>query len=365
MGVYYNDNDLNCAAWLANLMEARLIRHGKIDQKSIAEVRAEDLEGIKAAHFFAGIAGWELALRLAGWPKDLQVWTGSCPCQPFSIAGKRKGAKDKRHLWPEFRRLIAERRPSTLFGEQVTSKDGRKWLARVRADLEALGYAVGGADLCAAGVGAPHIRQRLFYVAESARQQFDGPRSAGASGRDEFTDSRDAGGLADRQAGRRHQINPLDQGRVKRVAPQRSERSEYGGGIGRVGDSERPERRSLDYACGDERSDVLLQRQEGSGGAGGSGEDGFWSRFILIPCADGKYRRIPEPSSVDVADGVSVCLAPRGSVENRTGKLRAFGNAIVPEVAAQFIAAYMDIRGIRPVSSTSGSPSVSKRSKTP
>src|SRR5690606_40978082 len=62
-------------------------------------------------------------------------------------------------------------RPPIIFGEQVASKDGRLWLTGVRSDLEALGYAVGAADLCAAGVGAPHIRQRLYWLADANSRQ--------------------------------------------------------------------------------------------------------------------------------------------------------------------------------------------------
>src|SRR5262249_32123158 len=131
----------------------------------ITELRASDC-GL-TSHFFAGIGGWPCALRLAGWPDERPVWTGSCPCQPFSAAGERAGADDPRHLWPVWRALIPASQPATIFGEQVASHLGRDWLAAVRTDLEAMGYAVGAADLCAAGVGAPHIRQRLFWVADS------------------------------------------------------------------------------------------------------------------------------------------------------------------------------------------------------
>ena len=124
------------------------------------------LKDSTAAIIFAGIAGWDLALRLAGWG-DRPVWTGSCPCQPLSGAGQRNGHADERHLWPAFHRLIAERRPPTVFGEQVAGKDGREWFAAVRADLERLGYACGAADMPAAGVGAPHILSGLDSTAKS------------------------------------------------------------------------------------------------------------------------------------------------------------------------------------------------------
>jgi len=162
MKTYYNEMDPYPAKWLRNLAEAGEISGGYVDERSIEDVQADELEGYDRAHFFAGIGGWELALRLAGWPADRGVWTGSCPCQPFSQAGKGKGVEDKRHLWPEFLRLITECRPPVIFGEQVASKDGRLWLDGVRSDLEALGYAVGAADMCAASINAPHIRQRLW-----------------------------------------------------------------------------------------------------------------------------------------------------------------------------------------------------------
>src|SRR3990167_1196287 len=167
--IYYNDNEPFVVKWLENLTIARQLPKGKIDSRPIDQVCPEDLKGYKRCHFFAGIGGWEYALGLAWWPSEVEVWTGSCPCQPFSNAGKRKGNSDARHLWPVWFRLIRECQPATIFGEQVTSPLGRTWLAGVFADLEALGYACAGADLCAASCGAPHIRQRLFWVAHAER----------------------------------------------------------------------------------------------------------------------------------------------------------------------------------------------------
>ena len=171
---YYNEIDPYAAQWLRNLIANKLIADGDVDERSIRDVAAADLCGYTQCHFFAGIAGWSHALRLAGWPDDRPVWTGSCPCQPFSAAGKGAGFADERHLWPEFHRLIAECRPPVVFGEQVASKDGLGWLDTVHADMEASGYAIGAADLCAAGIGAPHIRQRLWFVGE----RLDNPAGA-------------------------------------------------------------------------------------------------------------------------------------------------------------------------------------------
>ncbi len=166
-GAYYNEFDPFAAAWLRNLIKAGLIADGDVDERSIADVIPADLAGYTQCHFFAGIGGWSLALRMAGWQDGRRVWTGSCPCQPLSSAGEQKGSSDHRHLWPVFHDLIEECRPSIVFGEQVASKLGREWLAGVRLDLEDMDYACGASDLCAAGVGAPHIRQRLYWVAHT------------------------------------------------------------------------------------------------------------------------------------------------------------------------------------------------------
>jgi DNA (cytosine-5)-methyltransferase 1 len=169
---YYNENDPKAAAWLRELIKAGLIAPGDVDERSITEVRASELVHYSQCHFFAGIGGWSYALRLAGWPDDRPVWTGSCPCQPFSDAGKGLAEKDPRHLWPVWRELIREGQPAVCFGEQVASAKGRKWLSGVFADLEAMGYRRAGADLCAAGVAAPHRRQRLFWVAYAHGARF-------------------------------------------------------------------------------------------------------------------------------------------------------------------------------------------------
>ncbi len=161
---YYNEWEPYCAQWLRNLIDAGHIPAGDVDERDIREVSGNDLKGYGQCHFFAGIGGWAYAGRLAGIPDTEPVWTGSCPCQPFSSAGQAKGLGDERHLWPAFHRLIAECHPARIFGEQVASKDGRYWLAGVRTDLEALGYAVGAADLPAASVKAKHGRARLFWM---------------------------------------------------------------------------------------------------------------------------------------------------------------------------------------------------------
>lgn len=164
---YYNEIDSYAAQWLRNLIDAGLIPHGDVDERSIVDVAPADLAGYTQCHFFAGIGGWSLAARLAGWPDDRELWTGSCPCQPFSGPGKGEGFNDPRHLWPEWRRLIRERKPSVVFGEQVEGPRARAWLDLVHSDMEADGYAFGAVVLPAACIGSPQGRHRTWFVADA------------------------------------------------------------------------------------------------------------------------------------------------------------------------------------------------------
>ena len=168
MTAYYNENDRKAAAWLRELIKGGHIAPGDVDERSIEDVLPSDLDGYAQCHFFAGIGGWSYALRLAGWPDDRPVWTGSCPCQPFSAAGKGKGFADERHLWPAWHWLIEQHRPDFIFGEQVASKDGLIWLDLVSTDLEGSGYACAPIDTCAASIKAAHTRQRLYWMANSS-----------------------------------------------------------------------------------------------------------------------------------------------------------------------------------------------------
>ena len=305
MRAYYNEIEPYAAEWLRNLIAAGLIAPGDVDERSIEEVAPDELEGYTQCHFFAGIGGWSYALRLAGWPDERPVWTGSVPCQPLSSAGQRRGHADRRHLWPAFFRLIAERRPATLFGEQVASNLGREWLAGVRADLEHVGYACGAADLPAASVGAPHIRQRLWWVADA--------------------DGRDASAEGIQRRGQ-HGFQPEDDGAGGGLA-------EPDGKHGRPGAG-----RADGPQAGNGRG---LEDPDGIGSQWRGGEqEGSMCHFSVegssfLDCADGKARRI-ESGTFPLAHGVP----------NRVGRLRAYGNAIVPQVAAAFIRAYRDVKEV-------------------
>lgn len=85
---YYNEFDPRAAAWIKELIRSGLVPDGEVDTRSITEVNPHEIGGFIQHHFFAGICGWSYALRLAGWPDDEPVCTGSCPCQPFIQAAK-------------------------------------------------------------------------------------------------------------------------------------------------------------------------------------------------------------------------------------------------------------------------------------
>lgn len=174
MAAYYNENDPYVAQWLRNLIANGHVAPGEVDERSISDVHPSDLKGFTQHHFFAGIGVWSYALRKAGWADDRPVWTGSCPCQPFSAAGAGAGFTDERHLWPHWFYLIAEYAPPVVLGEQVASKDANDWIDLVSTDLEAVGYAVGASAYPAAGVGAPNIRERMYWMAYADDARLEG-----------------------------------------------------------------------------------------------------------------------------------------------------------------------------------------------
>ena len=184
MPAYYNEFDPYAAQWLRNLIAAGHIAPGDVDERSILEVQPDDLRGYTQCHFFAGIGGWSYAMRLAGWPDDRPVWTGSCPCQPFSAAGQQRGSDDARHLWPSFFSLIRECRPAKVFGEQVAGAAGLAWWDHVAADLEGEDYAAAAADLPASCVGGSHARQRIYWLAADAEVEHGGAHGVLEQGRE-------------------------------------------------------------------------------------------------------------------------------------------------------------------------------------
>lgn len=351
---YYNEIDPFAAAWLENLIAANLIAPGVVDTRSIEDIRPDEIAEFTQCHFFAGIGLWSYALRLAGWPDHRPVWSGSCPCQPFSAAGKGDGFADERHLWPHWHWLIDKCRPVAIFGEQVASKDGLGWFDLVSADLEGSGYAIGANDLCAAGFGAPHIRQRLAFAASrlehtegDGRQQWgaftnwrgtfggcspigvadtDDSGSQGRNGRRDGTDQRAfgssgmVGGVADANGGNTGAKRQQCGGEFG-LFPQ-------GAGIERMVDSiggsvSQPGRRP-DYRNGNATASAENHRTDA--------RHNPWRNPDRILCRDNKFRPV-EPGTFPLVNGYP----------GRVGVLRAYGNAIVPQVFAAFIEAAQEV----------------------
>jgi DNA (cytosine-5)-methyltransferase 1 len=318
MSSYYNEIDPFAAQWLRNLIQAGHIPDGEVDERSIVDVAPDDIRGFTQCHFFAGIGGWGLALRLAGWADDRPIWTGSCPCQPFSAAGKRGGVADDRHLWPDFYRLIAECRPPVVAGEQVASRDGLGWLDLVRADLEASDYAVGAVDICAAGLGAPHIRQRLWWVglADADKHGRDqGRTGVGSSGNDGVVGNGPFDRMADANqqgsGGRGVQRPGQSDGAGFGASRERSSRLRTDD---RMADAEHAERRAISQHREDGHHGPDSGRPEAHGFAGTRGEvrgasatNGFWADADWLFCRDGKWRPV-RSIHVRMVDGLSAGL---------------------------------------------------------
>lgn len=287
---YYNEIEPFAAEWLRNLIAAGLIADGDVDTRSIEDVKPDDLKQYTQCHFFAGIGVWSYALRKAGWADDKHVWTGSCPCQPFSASGKGDGFTDERHLWPALFHLISECRPDVIFGEQVASKGGLAWLDLVQTDLEAKDYTTTAVDLCAAGFGSPHIRQRLYWVANSNSEQRKRSGNTRPARWDEYSNGGKASWLG-------------------------------------IAYSERCSRLEIER----NRENALLEVAGSGGNHNTKKTNGYWRDADWLYCTDDKWRPV-ESGTFPLVNGIA----------GRVGRLRAYGNAIVAPVAEGFIKAYMD-----------------------
>lgn len=335
MTVVYNEFDPKAAAWLRHLIEEGVIAHGIVDERSIKDVDARDYRSFAQVHLFAGIGIWSSALRLAGWPDDRRVGTVSCPCQPFSAAGKGLGFGDPRHLWPDAFRLLCELRLNVVFGEQAPTAGA--WIDLISSDLEGIGYAFGAPVIPAASFGGAHIRQRFYWVADTDNTEWWSDRAprnfgdwpqvgrvqgagyagiGGADGRLEHPNSDQSAPLA----GNPGEVLGLQEWQRPE---QRAALSLRGGPNGWMGDTN-----GAGLPVGpwhpDERGALRFQ-----GPALTSTGDVRGLDWLL--CHDAKLRPV---------EAGTFPLAP--SDTGRVGLLRGYGNALDRETAANFIGAYLD-----------------------
>lgn len=356
----YNEIDPFAADTLENLIDAGLIAPGIVDRRSIEDLTPEYLSHFTQVHFFAGIGVWSHALRQAGVSDDTPLWTGSCPCQPFSSAGKGDGFDDERHLWPAWFWLIEQCRPERLFGEQVASKDTNPWVALVQADLEGLGYAFGAVPFTAAGVGAPNIRERLYWVADSYEPRLEG-RQGGPRGPHEqpLGAGRLVSGMAYTNGG---QSGAIQSGGQQRFGPQDDRTDE------RLADTDlrgreqepNPERaRILPEVDGEVQSGQQSGHDDSSANPsrGRSTDHGFWGTVDWLWCRDARWRPV-EPGTFPLAHGLARGMGSldarlselagvadldaaslRDAKSYRVGALKAYGNAINAVAATEFIRA--------------------------
>jgi DNA (cytosine-5)-methyltransferase 1 len=361
-----------------------VITDGEVDSRPIQSISADDVRRFRRVHLFAGIGVWDYSLNCARWEQP--CWTASCPCPPFSAAGQKKACPecggespvphvgrtgyfvcsicqcewlaDERHLYPELWRLVRDGRPAALFGEQVASKDGRVWLASVRASLEILGYAVGSANLCSAGVGGSDIRQRLYWMAyaKHSERRTEHQELAEAHRRNGFGRSSDAGRLGHSERARLegHAGNG-DQSNESRWIGENTTRSasetsavsglaDSNGGQSRNGTVQRSGEYGLISQDGETMwlADSMQPGRSSWGSESGNGSTpgsrgivehtaadalkGFWRDADWLLCTDGFWRPV-EAGTFPLAHG-SPC---------RLGRLRGFGDAINAEVAKVFI----------------------------
>lgn len=347
---YYNEWDKDAAAWLRQLIKNGLITDGVVDERSITEVSASDIRGFDRVHWFAGIGTWDYCLSESGWG-DRPVWTASLPCQPFSAAGKQLGKEDERHLLPHFLGLVRECKPDVIFGEQVGRAIQHGWLDDLHAEMEAQEYAIGHIVFGAHSIGAAHIRQRLYWVANSidimhkrAIIRSNGKKeTASTINWENIIESRESCRTSENVRG---MGNPEYEQHERRLSGYREEPGENGqwtasefagssqiGGMG-INDDNRCKQGSETTKAARYRNTV-----DSAGG------------IDWLYCRDGKYRPVKSGikplvngsarGMVRGSDQSEEEIKPNETAEAHAMRLKGYGNAIVSGCTIEFIKTFM------------------------
>jgi DNA (cytosine-5)-methyltransferase 1 len=278
----------------------------------------------------------ELTKRFgAEWQSEDVILSGGFPCQPYSVAGKRLGKNDTRHLWPEMLRIISEVKPTWVVGENVRgliSWNGGMVFNEVQSDLEAIGYEVLPFILPACAVNAPHRRDRVWFVAYA--------KGHGNRGGLQRLESED-GGIGESKECRENN-NELGNNGEKRP-PQNPNNI---GCVQREPDEERTadgQQRHVGAGnpvgvCGEQMAGVIADTN-GIGFTGkehGQAKPGKHSQFSPIP----NWHNFPTQSPVRSRnDGISTELAGITFSKHRNESIKAYGNAVVPQVVYQIFQA--------------------------
>lgn len=230
---------------------------------------------------------------------SIDILTGGFPCQPYSSAGKRRGKEDERHLWPEMLRAIREIKPQWVVGENVrglVNWNGGLVFDEVQLELETEGYEVQPFLLPAAGLNAPHRRDRIWFVAHS-----NGSNDRRESGEDESKSGEE-------RVQERHEVR-------QSIEPSEVRDASNSNGTMREG---RPERNQSE-----KRSKSNDQQFRRCGKLPQSNFEKFPSKPSLCGGDDGLPREL---------DGITFS-------KWRNESIKAYGNAIVPQVALQIFKA--------------------------
>ena len=335
---------------------------------------------MKHGSLFSGVGGFDLAAEWMGWENifhcewnqfgqkvlkyywpnavsyddicktDFTIWngridilTGGFPCQPYSMAGKRQGTEDARHLWPEMCRAIRECRPTWIVGENVPGLinwSGGLVFEQVCADLESEGYEVQPVVLPASGVNAPHRRDRVWFVAYLSSQRINriNGDNSGKTGenRKRNDESHCIGPIRPTQ-------NPNENGRG---GDERKEESSIGrfGNIG-AGDNERVRTDHAETGDATNACEIRLPSSESIGELEGrqrfaiNNECAFWGKFPTVaPLCTGNDGFSPDMDNVTFFKQLGIDNPRQPAISYakwRNESIKAGGNAIVPQVAFQ------------------------------